>query len=98
MTICIYFLCHDSYNELIIICLVDDHMISNTYLYVVINSLTFVQVGHQAIHLAAGVGNMAVVKLLIERYKVSATPTDKVHTTNTVSHMFIIKLCIYAQF
>ena len=40
--------------------------------------IIFVQVGRQAIHLAAGVGNMAVVKLLIERFKVSATVADKV--------------------
>ena len=36
------------------------------------------QVGRQAIHHAAGIGNMAVAKLLIERFKVPATATDKV--------------------
>ena len=47
-------------------------------------SITFVQVGRQAIHHAAGVGNMVVVKLLIERFKVSATVTDKVNTSHCV--------------
>ena len=36
------------------------------------------QDGRQAIHYAAGVGNVEVVKLLIERFKVSATAADKV--------------------
>ena len=36
------------------------------------------QVGRQAIHHAAGIGNMVVVKLLIEKFKVPATATDKV--------------------
>ena len=45
----------------------------------------FVQVGRQAIHYAAGVGNMTVVKLLIERFKVGATTSDKVTHTYVLS-------------
>ena len=43
------------------------------------------QVGRQAIHHAAGIGNMAVMKLLIERFKVPATATDKVLLLNILS-------------
>ena len=41
----------------------------------------FFQVGRQAVHHAAAVGNIAVVKLLIEHFKVPATVADKVHIT-----------------
>ena len=45
----------------------------------ILNSICiFLQVGRQAIHHAAAMGNMAVVKLLIEQFKVPATATDKV--------------------
>ena len=53
------------------------------------------QVGRQAIHHAAVIGNMAVVKLLIERFKVPATATDKVYKFALICHQYtLIVKCI----
>ena len=62
----------------------------NTYM-----STSNLQIGHQAIHYAAGVGNMAVIKLLIERFKVSVTATDKVHMNCTVTLCPVVFICTY---
>ena len=57
--------------------------------------ITFVQVGRQAIHYAAGIGNMAIVKLLIERFKVPATATDKVCKFALIYHQYALIIIMY---
>ena len=39
--------------------------------------------GRQAIHIAAGTGNISVLKLMVETYEVPVNVTDKVHKLHT---------------
>ena len=49
--------------------------------------------GRQAIHIAAATGNIAVLKLLVETYKVPVNVVDKV----CKSYMYLLLSCILSM-